>query len=226
MDLYAYSRISDLDKIAKENNIYVPRLRGYRLMAEEQAFTKEGIERGLIERSINACKNACESGPYPFMMNPPWVEYSSRTKRVLKKYMALDNEGTPTAIKWEKIHGKNRKVLKYLIKKSRNAFKVNVETFNKYVGRPDVLLIHSRINADWTFYGGKEIEKQEWFLEKVPDAYDSTYCDIYARIKPINEKNEVYFKTKELAQRAIDEVIKPLYKEQEESENDENIHIR
>lgn len=23
-----------------------------------------------------------------------------------------------------------------------------------------------------------------WFLEKVDDSYDSTYCDLYARIKP------------------------------------------
>ena len=31
MDLYAYSQIDKLEKIAKENNIKVPRLRGYRL---------------------------------------------------------------------------------------------------------------------------------------------------------------------------------------------------
>ena len=31
MDLYAYTRIGELEKIAKENNIKAPRLRGYRL---------------------------------------------------------------------------------------------------------------------------------------------------------------------------------------------------
>jgi len=31
MDLGAYVQIEDLDKIAKENGIVVPRLRGYRL---------------------------------------------------------------------------------------------------------------------------------------------------------------------------------------------------
>lgn len=28
---------------------------------------------------------------------------------------------------------------------------------------------------------GKDVY-QSWFLEKVDDAYDSTYCDIYARM--------------------------------------------
>ena len=31
MDLYAYTRIGELEKIVKENNIKAPRLRGYRL---------------------------------------------------------------------------------------------------------------------------------------------------------------------------------------------------
>ena len=56
------------------------------------------------------------------------------------------------------------------------------EMFNKYVGREDV---HSRIGGDnWNYYGGPELEKQPWFLEKIDDYYDNTYCDIYAKIDP------------------------------------------
>lgn len=36
MDLGAYTRIEDLDKAVKANEIYVPRLRGYRLMINER----------------------------------------------------------------------------------------------------------------------------------------------------------------------------------------------
>ena len=36
MDIGAYVQIDDLDKIAKENGIEVPRLRGYRLMKDEK----------------------------------------------------------------------------------------------------------------------------------------------------------------------------------------------
>ena len=36
MDLGAYAQIKDIEKIAKENGIVVPRLRGYRLMKNEE----------------------------------------------------------------------------------------------------------------------------------------------------------------------------------------------
>ena len=51
------------------------------------------------------------------------------------------------------------------------------ETWNKYAGRKDVLYIHSRIG-----YNTEGIDDQPWFLDHVCDAYDGTYCDIYALI--------------------------------------------
>lgn len=62
--------------------------------------------------------------------------------------------------------------------------KKQYKTYNKYCGRADVLYIHARIGgANWDCYGGREIEKQLWFIERVDDGFDNTYCDIYARIK-------------------------------------------
>lgn len=56
-------------------------------------------------------------------------------------------------------------------------------TFNSYVGRDDVLYVHARIGGgNWETYRD-EVENQPWFIEKVDDAYDSTYCDIYCRIR-------------------------------------------
>ena len=56
--------------------------------------------------------------------------------------------------------------------------------WNKYVGRENVLYIHSRIGGtNWDYYNGNELTKQPWFLEKVDNYFDSTYCDIYALIK-------------------------------------------
>ena len=49
---------------------------------------------------------------------------------------------------------------------------------------PNVLYIHARIGGrNWETYGGKDLEKQPWFLEKVNDHFDGTYCDIYAKIE-------------------------------------------
>ena len=70
------------------------------------------------------------------------------------------------------------------VKKQLNALKENFNTFNKYCGREDVLYIHARIGgSNWKFYGGNELEKKPWFIEKVDDYFDDTYCDIYARIE-------------------------------------------
>lgn len=61
------------------------------------------------------------------------------------------------------------------------------ETFNKYVGRDDVLMVHARIGGgNWEYYGGPELAKQPWFIEKVDDSYDNTYCDIYVQIPHIS----------------------------------------
>jgi hypothetical protein len=44
MDLYAYSQIDDLKKYLEENNINVPRLRGLRLMKDEEPVSEEKIK--------------------------------------------------------------------------------------------------------------------------------------------------------------------------------------
>ena len=44
MDLGAYMNIEELDKIAKNNGIEIPRIRGYRLMENEEPLSKEEIK--------------------------------------------------------------------------------------------------------------------------------------------------------------------------------------
>ena len=64
-----------------------------------------------------------------------------------------------------------------------------VEGTDKYVGRKDVFCVHARIGGNnWNYYGGYKLEKEPWFLERVDDYWDSTYCDIYVKIdKEIEE---------------------------------------
>lgn len=71
----------------------------------------------------------------------------------------------------------------YIKKLGENA-RDTLETFNKYVGRCDILYIHARIGGgNWSHYRD-QVDGQTWFLEKVDDPYDDTYCDIYAKIDP------------------------------------------
>ena len=60
--------------------------------------------------------------------------------------------------------------------------KKQFEVWNRYVGREDVLYIHARIGGgNWPYYFREVVDKW-WFIEKVDDSFDSTYCDIYARL--------------------------------------------
>jgi len=68
------------------------------------------------------------------------------------------------------------------MKTSKREVEKNFAAFNKYCGRKDILYIHARIGGgNWPNYCA-EVETQPWFVEKVDDAFDSTYCDIYAKI--------------------------------------------
>ena len=74
-------------------------------------------------------------------------------------------------------------MLKTAIHNDKKAYERQAEVFNKYVGRDDILYIHARIGGgNWSHYY-KDVVNQPWFIEKVDDGFDSTYCDIYARIK-------------------------------------------
>lgn len=58
-----------------------------------------------------------------------------------------------------------------------------IKVFNSYCGRTDVYMIHARIGGNnWDYYDGDEtVATKPWFLERVDDEFDSTYCDIYVR---------------------------------------------
>jgi hypothetical protein len=193
MDLFAYGQINDLDKIAKDNGIIVPRLRGYRLMTEEEIVTPDQIEDIMHNAEMNVYKNVITSIPL-FHPDSNMSEFSLRTDNLKKKYLiqktVVDkyDDGSECTykqtigIRWELIHGKNRKNIKFAIKKRQKAIKEQFTMFNKYVGRDDVLYIHARIGGpNWKYYA-MDVQNQPWFLEKVDDAFDCTYCDIYAKI--------------------------------------------
>ena len=187
MDLGAYAAIEQLEPIAQANGIVVPRLRGYRLMSEEKAIDKTSRFYDVEHISIDCVKELCEAVP-TWSLRPIYYESSIKTDRITKKYLAKRYTmfgAEYYEIRWDHIHGKRRKILKMKIKSELKRRKKQADTFNKYVGIPDVLYIHARIGGgNWETYRD-EVIHQPWFIEKVDDAEDSTYCDIYARIKEV-----------------------------------------
>lgn len=180
MDLYAYCQIEDLEHILTEKNISIPRLRGLDLCSNMIPYTKEEIkneEDYLIGSSIT---RLIEAEPR-WSINSFCFVGDFKTDWYLKYYTKKDGE--KRSPRWERIHGRHRKALKYSIKLRKRAFQAYYEAWNKYAGRADVIRVHTRIGGNnWDYYGGPELAKQPWFLEKVDDYYDSTYCDIYVYI--------------------------------------------
>ena len=175
MDLLAYAQISELEEIAKKNNIEVPRLRGYRLMKDEEPINiKEALSE--IDIALDCAKDLCCAKPF-WSPKAHSFELSEWTDFVKEYYTKGDR------IHWEKIHGWKRRTLKTYIHNVENRYKKQFEVWNKYAGREDVLYIHARIGGgNWSYYY-KEVVDKPWFIEKVDDACDSTYCDIFAKIE-------------------------------------------
>ena len=191
MDLGAYVQIEDLEHVMKENGIEVPRLRGLRLMKDEERLSKEDYDEYAKSVGFDRCKDAIEEDYRVGDWRHPYlVCYScdTNTDRRIMKYLELENPqnvltGEVKRIRWEKVHGKLRKRMKYELKWAKRDTKAQYDAFNRYVGMDDVLYIHARIGgSNWNCFGGEELKKQPWFLEKVDDAWDDTYCDIYAKI--------------------------------------------
>jgi len=176
MDLGAYAQIEDIDKYLNENNIHlnIPRLRGYRLMKQEEEIEYDNATglHYVLEDMLTS---------YPRWAYNGCHAYTRRTKAARKKYLIYNDDGIAVDLNWHLVHGKNRKRAKFLIKQHRRAVKKQYDTFNKYVGKDNILYVHARIGGqNWTFFNAnKTVAKQPWFIEKVDDCFDSTYCDIY-----------------------------------------------
>lgn len=182
MDLGAYINIDDLDGLAKVNGIEIPRLRGYRLMESENHVSQKEIEQTKSEMAIQIVENLCEAEPF-WSTNPLAFRLNEYTD-YLKNYYLIHDNNKYTDIRWDRIHGWKRKILKFEIKKQNRRVQNKYDLWNKYAGKPGILYIHSRMGGDnWKYYTDKsKLLNQPWFLDRVDDCFDSTYCDFYARV--------------------------------------------
>ena len=181
MDLGAYVNIETLSDLAKKNGIIIPRLRGYRLMENEKPLSDEELQSHISDNEANAAYYFIRGRYY---INPTGYEYSRSMDRKLNHYL-VKKDGEYTGIRWDCFHGKRRKNLKYVLKRQRKAILNQFAVWNRYAGQKNVLYIHSRMGGwNWNSYEGKnELMNQPWFLDRVDDWYDHTYCDFYAKIR-------------------------------------------
>lgn len=190
MDLGAYINIEKFEEIAKKNHIEIPKLRGYRLMAEEKKVPEEEIKDMLTSCEISIVEDLCEAYPF-WSINPEWHECSTWTD-MLKDYYLIKNPNKEDigyqkyiGVRWNRIHGWKRKILKFEIKKQKRKIREQYDLWNQYVGKKNILYIHSKLGgSNWNSFKDKNtLMNQPWFLNRVDDCYDSKYCDFYAKIE-------------------------------------------
>lgn len=178
MDLAAYAQINDLCGLAKEHGILVPRLRGYRLMTNEEPVCERVVKERAFNDAMQTIDMIVRSG-----RDDLWIG-SSRTNKRARRFLIMEGNTLnpiPIGVRWDKVHGKLRKKIKFEFKKSLARNRKQFGAWNRYCGK-NVLYIHARIGGgNWGYYCD-EVKTQPWFLEKVDDAFDDTYCDIYARL--------------------------------------------
>ena len=86
MDLGAYTQIEELENIAKDNGIEVPRLRGYRLMKEESKITLLDVFDGI---DISCVERLCEAEPF-WSNDPEYWEISDYTNYLKHFFIEYD----------------------------------------------------------------------------------------------------------------------------------------
>lgn len=181
MDLFAYMKIADLDRLAKANGIDVARLRGYRWMGDQTPYTEEDIQECLdrfrqseYSRMEHHAEDLLESiimrvnAESEIPGDDLTAEDIDRWKK--RREWDIDNALSDLTSNWIDIGS------------YPDRFRKQAEKYNSYCGRKDVLMIHSRVGS-----GAYKYQNESWFLDCVLDAYDSTYVDIYAKLTILPE---------------------------------------
>ena len=176
MDLGAYAQIENLEKILIRQQIEIPRLRGLRLMKDEEPVTKEQINKMINQEILYIVERLVEQNCLGC-----WSSWKHDTRNDI---LIRDKDRNVIAYRWNKIHGKNRKRIKFEIKKAKKNYNIQYDLWNSFAGK-NVLYVHARLGGfNWDYYDGNNtIKKHKDFLEKCNDAWDSTYCDIYFEIR-------------------------------------------
>lgn len=180
MDLYAYTQIEDLESILKDNNIEIARLRGIRLMRDEEMISQEEINKQVEEQKLENAVQWIEQRSWD-----SWCSWKTPSNHKALIYGLVPNEYSEehelvrqvVGIRWNLLNRKIRNIIKLKNKKDEKQIRDNYNMFNSYVGK-NVLYVHARQGGGNRHYYPIDT-KHPMYLSDCDDAYDSTYCDIY-----------------------------------------------
>lgn len=184
--------------VEKTNIIDIPRIRGLRAMKDEERYSKEDINRAIHFASMHAIERLIRSN---WHVNAIWTRYNKETNAEVKRCIQYteDVEGYeyPDKIIFKNIDKTTNKVKAlFVIAKKAKEVRKQLNMWNKYAGVKDVICIRARIGGkNWSYYTKDcNLTVMPWYLERVDDYFDNTYCDIYAKvdIKDIESVEKLY----------------------------------
>ena len=171
----------DLDTLNKEfvdaSGFKACEVPEFKLMSNKKPVSPEEISRRKNEDAVYILKRLVSN--YPAWTINKIYGYSWRLGSTLKwdHYMTKDENGEYNGIRWDRIHGKHRKVLKYKLKKNNEIIDKQYNTWNKYAGRKDVAYMYT-----YWYYLDNEVLDQSCILERICDHFDPDYYYVYAKI--------------------------------------------
>ena len=196
MDLYAYSQIENLEPVLEACNLDIPRLRGLRLMKFSEPTSQEDIDKSIKSAKVTAVKDWLQQHVWGCWCS--WKE-DKKHPAFIYGYEDWDTEHKCRDVvdyDFSKVHGKDRKILKFEFKKIAKAYSTEYGLFNKFAGK-DVLYVHARAgggNRGWC--KTNDLRSHPLYLADCDGAFDSTYCDFYFDISGI-DLDKIDFKKEE-----------------------------
>lgn len=164
------------DLIAEVTGTSLISIQDIRFMRDEELYSEESIQDTINRNDMSVIKHLVMS---KWSYNPK--RFLGLFPELFKKYIDYDRfKKTGKGIIWENIHGKKRRVAKYETKKFHKSIRNQYETYNKYVGRDDVLYFHTILNNEQY----NKLCSSSSYIEDVADWFDPRYRDMYFKADP------------------------------------------
>lgn len=145
------------------------------LKAYAQIDMLSGIAKanGIVVPSQRGYRLMSEESTIDDVEKLSWARYreSKRNDEHFRKIYVREGFTANTVQDHRQIRGWARGLRKRFVKQ--------MEMWNRYAGRDDVLMIHARCCREGLLY----VQHEPWFLDACVDWFDPTYVDIYAKIK-------------------------------------------
>ena len=171
------------------------------IMKEETKISLEEVDQIMKKQEVMIIDRLLSSNPR-WTLQPYFTMLKNKEKYV-HKYIHFDSK--EEHVRWDRLHGKHRKIAKFECKKEKKKIKDGILAFNHFAGRDNVMCI--RVDSNH-LEGGKgllyQIESLPYFLTMNPsyenEAFSSNIYDIYLKVNP--EVVQAYLKHQEMTDNA------------------------